>query len=69
MHSLHSWAQMAEQMLVIILLMEHSDMHIYVPPSKKKGKNREPCDLHFHLLMQNQTFTGEGGGGDHSKPN
>lgn len=36
MHSMHSWAQMVEQMLVIILFIEHSDMHIYVSPQKER---------------------------------
>lgn len=54
MHSVHSWAQMVEQTLVIILFIEHSDMHIYVFP-KKGGK--EPCDdVDFHLLMWNIFF-------------
>lgn len=52
MHSVHSWAQMVEQTLVIILFIEHSDMHIYVFPEKKTKKKRErkdPCDVRFHL--------------------
>uniref|UniRef100_A0A671Z215 Receptor-type tyrosine-protein phosphatase N2-like n=1 Tax=Sparus aurata TaxID=8175 RepID=A0A671Z215_SPAAU len=40
MHSVHSWAQMVEQTLVIILFIEHSDMHIYVFPEKKKQKKK-----------------------------
>lgn len=38
MHSAHSWAQMVEQTLVIILFITLSDMHIYVIPEKKKSK-------------------------------
>lgn len=38
MHSMHSWAQMVEQTLVIILFIERSDMHVYAFP--KKGKKR-----------------------------
>lgn len=41
MHSMHYWAQMVEQTLVIILFIEHSDMHIYVFPKRTKNK---PCD-------------------------
>lgn len=40
MHSVHSWAQMVEQTLVIILFIEHSDMHIYVFPEKKNKKKK-----------------------------
>lgn len=40
MHSAHSWAQMVEQTLVIILFITLSDMHIYVVP-EKKGKRKK----------------------------
>lgn len=54
MHSMHSWAQMVEQTLVIILFIERSDMHVYAFPKKER---KEPCDLHFHLPMQRQAFS------------
>lgn len=50
MHSMHFWAQMVEQTLVIILFIEQGDVHIYVPPPPKKKKRRrgkgrrESCD-------------------------
>lgn len=53
MHSMHSWAQMVEQTLVIILFIERSDMHVYAFPKKER---KEPCDLRFHLPMQRQAF-------------
>lgn len=36
MHSMHSWAQMVEQTLVIILFIERSDMHVYAFPKKER---------------------------------
>lgn len=38
---MHSGAQMVEQTLVIILFIEHSNMHIYVFPQKKKMERKE----------------------------
>lgn len=60
MHSVHSWAQMVEQTLVIILFIEHSDMHIYVFPEKKnKKKGKERTHVMFAFIcadVQSNSF-------------
>lgn len=50
MYSVHSWAQMVEQTLVIILFIEHSHMHIYVFPKKKKRKEKNHV-IHTFVII------------------